>query len=60
MDENEFAGVLKELLAGDESDVPEVRSVCSFERAGLLTRNTGIVVRLESGEEFQVTIVRSR
>jgi hypothetical protein len=32
----------------------------SFEDAGLLTSDPGIVLRFKGGDEFQLTIVRSR
>ena len=41
------------------SEIP-VDRVASFGAAGLLTRESGVVITLETGEEFQVTIVRSR
>lgn len=33
--------------------------IMTFREAGLLTSNEGLVLRFESGEEFQLTIVRS-
>jgi hypothetical protein len=33
--------------------------VSTFEEAGVMTMNRGLVVRLTNGAEFQVTIVRS-
>jgi hypothetical protein len=41
-------------------DADELLDVCSFERAGVMTHNEGLVVSLEDGSEFQVTVVRSR
>lgn len=38
----------------------KVRSVRNFREAQLLTHNLGIVVTMESGEEFQITIKRSK
>jgi hypothetical protein len=38
----------------------EVRTVRSFEEAGVLTMNAGIVIRLVNGQEFQLTVVQSR
>ena len=34
--------------------------VRTFDEAGIMTNNKGLVVRLASGEEFQITIVQSR
>jgi hypothetical protein len=41
----------------DDGDKPTVRS---FEDAGVLTTNAGLVLRAPNGREFQVTVVRSR
>lgn len=38
----------------------KVQSVRSFREAGLLTDNRGIVVKMDGGEEFQITIKRSK
>lgn len=50
-----------DLLNGDLPVAPEFRdcSVSSYEDAGIMTRDRGFVLKLASGEEFQVTIVRS-
>ncbi len=34
--------------------------VQTFDEAGLMTRNSGLVISLPDGSEFQLTIVRSR
>ena len=34
--------------------------VLTFDEAGLMTRNSGLVISLPDGSEFQLTIVRSR
>lgn len=54
MNEREFAEELTEALG--DYDVTTIRS---FEELGLLTSNTGLVIALADGSEFQVTIVRS-
>jgi len=51
--ESEMEQALAVVLS-DESDV------LSFEDAGLLTRNHGLIIRLENGAEFQITIVKSK
>jgi len=58
MNEIDFETMLYELLQDDEAS-PEVRRVQTFEEAGLLTGNRGVVVRTEDGREFQVSIVQS-
>ena len=32
----------------------------SFEEAGVMSNNTGLVIRTDDGSEFQVTIVQSK
>jgi hypothetical protein len=41
----------------DDGDKPRVRS---FAEAGVLTTNAGLVLRAPGGQEFQITVVRSR
>jgi hypothetical protein len=59
--EHELALWLEEVIfdatCGTEDGGIRIRS---FEEAGLLTANEGLVLRLSDGAEFQVTIVRSR
>jgi len=55
MTEQEFAAELTEAL--EDYDDTTVRS---FAQHGLMTDNTGLVITLADGSEFQVTIVRSR
>ena len=65
MDERDFCDELAEILESSDSDEGHhgfedaggIASVVSFERAGLLTSNEGIIVRLADGSEFQVTVV---
>ena len=70
MTEKGFEGCLQALLDGEipgaESAVNEVfdperiREVVTFAEADVLTHNRGLVVRMDDGTEFQITIVRSR
>jgi hypothetical protein len=61
MTESEFREMLSEALRGESDYWPqEVEYVTSFEDSGVLTSNEGLVVRLDDGSEFQVTVVRSR
>ena len=48
-----------EYLNEDGEEI-RIKSVCTFDTAGLLTRDRGVVVKLEDGSEFQVSIVKSR
>jgi len=49
---------------GDEMEPPEefegIDSIQSFEEAGILTNNKGLVIRMKDQREFQITIVQSR
>lgn len=67
MDEETFTKALGYLLMetgslpDDENDTDYVvNSTSTFEKAGVLTMNNGLIVRLSDGSEFQVTIVQSR
>jgi hypothetical protein len=40
--------------------VPEIARVQTFEEAGLLTNNRGVVVHTADGSTFQICIVKSR
>ena len=46
-----------EELWSDDGDKPTVRS---FEEAGVMTRNAGLVLRAPDGQEFQISVVKSR
>lgn len=65
MSEKGFETCLKAVLNGElelnESFDPDgVGHVEIFKDAGVLTMNRGLVVTMDDGTEFQVTIVRSR
>jgi hypothetical protein len=49
-------------LASEENDEEweKVESIRSFDEEGVLTMNKGLVLRMEDGSEFQITIVQSR
>lgn len=58
---------LADLIGGGAGrDAPEAAEtfedaeIQTFEEAGVLTGNRGLVVRLASGPEFQITIIRSK
>jgi len=59
MNENEFETMLYELLQVEEA-APEIARVQTFEEAGLLTNNRGVVVHTADGSTFQICIVKSR
>ena len=73
MNEMEMQDALKTLLEeiaymdADERDrlgvldgLDDIENISTFEEAGVLTNNAGLVVRLGDGSEFQITIVQSR
>jgi len=65
MTEQGFAACLAAILNGEvdvnESFDPDgIEGVASFEDAGVLTMNAGLVVTMDDGTEYQITIVRSR
>lgn len=71
MDEKRFEELLLSIVTGamhDDSHVvvnyadgePLIDTVHTFFAAGVLSNNAGLVIRLENGDEFQVTIVQSR
>lgn len=68
MDEQTFLEALLELFEHlqDEAadDLPRefagIRNVVSFEACQMLTNNSGVVLTMNDGSEFQITIVQSR
>ena len=59
MNETDIETMLYEMLQ-DEDAAPEVRRVQTFEEAGLLTNNRGVVIRTRDGHEYQINVVQSR
>jgi len=60
MTEKEFVEYLDEALMWASDSDGMITGSASFEDVGMLTSNEGLVVRLSTGEEFQVTIVKSK
>ena len=56
MDANLFAADLLVLVYEDQ----RVKSVQTFREVGMLTNDTGLVVTMKDGSEFQLTVVQSR
>ena len=46
--------------AGLDSDLTDIAEVRTFDEAGVMSTNAGLVLAMADGGEFQVTIVRSR
>ena len=58
-----IADYLVDLIQQDEelwSDDGEKPTVRSFEEAGVMTCNAGLVLRTPDGQEFQISVVKSR
>ena len=65
MTDKGFAACLAAVLNGeldvDESFDPDaIHRAVPYDEAGMLTRNAGLVVAMNDGSEFQLTVVRSR
>ncbi len=65
MDEESFADALREVLAETDGasealSQTTIRRIDSFEDVGMLTNNAGLVVTLNDGSEYQLTVVQSR
>ena len=64
MTEREIEATLNALQyeSGEDGEpiLEQLESASSFEDAGIMTHNHGVVFRMRDGSEFQITIVRSR
>ena len=73
MNDHEFQGALKALLDEiacmdaddlDQFDLPDdlggIDHVRTFDEAGVLTQNAGLVIAMADRSEWQVTVIRSR
>lgn len=64
MTEEDFEEVLEAAMDNFVDPDPEgeepFKKVTTFAEAALLTSDRGLVIRLHTGEEFQLTIKRSR
>ena len=43
-----------------EDFTEQLQSALSFDAAGMMTRNRGVIFRMKDGSEFQITIVKSK
>ncbi len=65
MKTSQFENILMDTLTSDlggESTVSEhmgVEDILTFEEAGLVTHDNGIIFRMEDGSEFQMSIIKS-
>jgi len=60
MGEYEFQELVTEKLYEAEYYETGVEQISSFQEAGICSGNKGLVITMEDGSEFQVTIVQSR
>lgn len=60
MDENLLEELLNEAVLESEDLRDQLSRVETFRTAGVMTNNRGLVLRMEDGTEFQVTVVQSR
>jgi len=60
MKEHELVNYLIEVLDWASSEDGMVVGVDTFESAGLLTTNKGLVLKMKTGEVFQLTVKQSR
>ena len=62
MNAHEFAAHLRDALeSGDDAGVePALAMVRFYDEVAMLTRDAGLLVRTETGDEFQVTVVQVR
>ena len=61
MDEKQFQQALFHTFTGFRFDIDQdVKRVQTFEEVGMLTRDHGLVVTMNDGSEFQLTITQSR
>lgn len=60
MKEHELVNYLIEVLDWASSEDGMVVGVDTFESAGLLTTNEGLVLKMKTGEVFQLTVKQSR
>jgi len=60
MNESGFETWLREAVNLMNEEDPEIERIDTFEEAGVLTRNKGLVVRAIDGREFQITVIQSK
>ena len=60
MDEFKMQEYIREALEGHVDLGDSVKRVETLEEAGILTRNAGLVIRMNNGSTFQITVVKSR
>ena len=51
---------MNEQIILEDTDLEEIRVARSFNEAGILSGDEGLVLRMQDGSEFQITIRQSR
>ena len=64
MYEKTIEDALNLLISGEldlvDTALGEVSNIKTYAEAGILTRDSGLVLRMEDGSEFQITIKQSK
>jgi hypothetical protein len=60
MDEQGLETWIREAINLMNEEEPEIARIDSFEDAGILTNNRGLVLKTYNGDVFQMTIVQSK
>ena len=64
MNEKTIEDALNLLISGEldlvDTALGEVSNIKTYAEAGILTRDSGLVLRREDGSEFQITIKQSK
>lgn len=60
MNEGDFIYMLQDVLLDAEDEGLDIASMRTYQDSMLLTTDNGLVVQMNTGEEFQVTVVRSK
>jgi len=61
MNESQFADFLVEAAIGQDFDCNQIiNDARTFRDLGMMTNNTGYVVRCHDGSEYQVTVTQSK
>ena len=64
MNEKTIEDALNLLISGEldlvDTALGEVSNIKTYAEAGILTRDSGVVLRMEDGSEFQITIKQSK
>lgn len=64
MNEKTIEDALNLLISGEldlvDTALGEVSNIKTYAEAGILTQDSGLVLRMEDGSEFQITIKQSK